>query len=704
MFTSIRAKISAIVVSILLLSTVIISWYTRAAVLRDVDMVRSRAEESVLGLFFVYLDAEYMALQDYEQKALDTRKRTIRDNAAVMISAFDRYHELAAQGVMSDEKAKRACFELIRKTRFGNNDYFYLYDSRLVGLAHPEVSMEGRDMSQGKDVQGVPFGPMMMKIALEQKEGFLSIHWNKLGSDRPVPKLLYVRHYPRWDWILGTGIYLDDIEEELARERERIIRDLRLAWPRIEFDEIGQLFIFDEDGRVVIPPAKAPPGFAGTINLRTGRKVLADLIQVSRQDGRLAYEVNDSSGESMEKLAYVRLFTPFNWYVAASTERRLVEEPALRLIRNQVFISGATLVLAMLLIAWVVGRICAPISRLTAVTADIARGDLDRAKRSLEVLPELKEEAGPGEQDRGLDETGRLLRAFFAMTANLHSLVGKVHDSGVLVKESAASISRTGRSIETAVEEQAASTREVSATAREISSTAAALAQSMNELALSATDAAALADDGLTGLIEMGHSMERLTVARQAVSNRLSAISDKASVIGRIVTTISKVSEKTNLLSLNASIEAEKAGEYGQGFSVVAREVRKLADQTEVAVHDISRMVEEMRSAVSDGVMEMDKFDHEVSQGVRDVASISGGLGEVIERMRALEPGLAQANQGMQGQNEGAGQISVAMAELSKTVEATKNALHEFMESAMRLASATGEMESEVSHFKVGKS
>ncbi len=697
MFSSIRSKISIIIVFILLLSTVVISWHTRVVVLRDMGLVRDRAEDGLLGLFFVYLDAEYMALQDHEQKALEIRKRTIRDNAAVMVSAMDRYSEMVGQGILSEDKAKKAVFDLIRKTRFGNDDYFFLYSSKLLALAHPDPSMEGRDLSEGRDVQGVPYGPMMIRLAREQKEGFLSIYWNKLGSDRPVPKLLYVRAYPRWDWILGTGIYIDDIAEEVNQERERIVRDLRLAWPKIEFDETGELFIFDDQGRVVVPPHKAPPSFADTINLRTGRKVLADLAQAARADGRLVYEVRDSTGRSEEKQALVHLFNPFNWYVAAATERSQVEEPAMNLIRNQMAIGGTILVLAMVLIAWVVGRICAPLTRLTGVAADIASGDLATAQNGLE---EFSQSQGTV-LERNLDETGRLLSMFATMTANLHSLVLKVQRSGVLVKESAASISRSGHSIETAVEEQAASTRQVSATAREISTTAAELAQSMNEVSLGAKDAALLADDGLAGLIKMGHSMERLSDARQSISVRLSAINDKASVIGRIVTTISKVSEKINLLSLNASIEAEKAGEYGQGFSVVAREIRKLADQTEVAVHDITRMIEEMRSAVDNGVTEMNTFDREVSQGVRDVAVISSGLGEVIERVRSLEPRFATANQGMQGQSLGAGQISQAMGELHLTVEATKNSLHEFMEAAMRLADAISEMEAEVSHFRV---
>ena len=99
-----------------------------------------------------------------------------------------------------------------------------------------------------------------------------------------------------------------------------------------------------------------------------------------------------------------------------------------------------------------------------------------------------------------------------------------------------------------------------------------------------------------------------------------------------MVTTITKVADQTNLLSINAAIEAEKAGEYGRGFLVVAREIRRLADQTAVATLDIENMVRQMQDAVSAGVMQMDKFADEVRSGVGQVGEINGQMGQIIER------------------------------------------------------------------------
>ena len=113
--------------------------------------------------------------------------------------------------------------------------------------------------------------------------------------------------------------------------------------------------------------------------------------------------------------------------------------------------------------------------------------------------------------------------------------------------------------------------------------------------------------------------------------------------INLVVTTITKVADQTNLLSINAAIEAEKAGEYGLGFLVVAREIRRLADQTAVATLDIERMVKEMQYSVSAGVMEMDKFSEQVRQVVSEVGTIGGQLGQIITSVqglvRAVRPG-----------------------------------------------------------------
>ena len=127
-----------------------------------------------------------------------------------------------------------------------------------------------------------------------------------------------------------------------------------------------------------------------------------------------------------------------------------------------------------------------------------------------------------------------------------------------------------------------------------------------------------------------------------------------------------------------AAIEAEKAGEYGRGFLVVAREIRRLADQTGQATLDIERMVKEMQGAVSSGVMEMDRFSDQVRRNVTDVRTIGRSMTDIIGSVDETSRSFGTVREGMRSQAAGAGQISEAMASLSSNAKATADAVREF--------------------------
>jgi methyl-accepting chemotaxis protein WspA len=165
--------------------------------------------------------------------------------------------------------------------------------------------------------------------------------------------------------------------------------------------------------------------------------------------------------------------------------------------------------------------------------------------------------------------------------------------------------------------------------------------------------------------------------AAGSINARLAVLSEKAGNISQVVTTITKVADQTNLLSLNAAIEAEKAGEYGRGFAVVATEIRRLADQTAVATYDIEQMVREIQSAVAAGVMGMDKFSEEVRRGMQDVQQVGGQLSQVIQQVQALAPRVEAVNEGMQAQASGAEQITQALTQLSEAAQQTVDSLRQ---------------------------
>jgi methyl-accepting chemotaxis protein len=273
------------------------------------------------------------------------------------------------------------------------------------------------------------------------------------------------------------------------------------------------------------------------------------------------------------------------------------------------------------------------------------------------------------------DEWRLIEEALNLMTQHLGGLITQVQRAGIQVTTSATQLAAAGKQLESTVTEQVASTNQVVATTTEIAATSQELAQTMQGIAAVADETTTAAASSHAGLARMEATMQQMEIATRTIAERLAAIQERAGDITSVVTTITKVADQTNLLSLNAAIEAEKAGEYGRGFAVVAREIRRLADQTAVATLQIERIVNDMRASVSAGVVGMDQFAHEVQQGVEHVREVGTQLGQIIARVQALTPRFDTVNQGMQAQAEGAQQISEAMGQLREAVEQTATSL-----------------------------
>ncbi|MBD2457492.1 methyl-accepting chemotaxis protein [Nostoc sp. FACHB-87] len=339
------------------------------------------------------------------------------------------------------------------------------------------------------------------------------------------------------------------------------------------------------------------------------------------------------------------------------------------------------------------------------VTSVVSRSLGSRVSQVVDVAEQIS--AGdftlslPENELKTKDELGQIMASFQIMLQKLSTLIRQVQSSGIQVTTSATLVGAAGTQLETTLTEQVASTNQVTATAKEIAATSKELAHTMEQVVTMSQATTTAANISQTDLQRMETSMRQLATATNTIATRLGIISEKANNINNIVLTITKVADQTNLLSLNAAIEAEKAGEYGLGFAVVAREIRRLADQTAVATLDIEQMVKQMQSSVSTGVMEMDKFAAEVGRSVADVSHISSQVGQIIQQVQDLNPRFAAVNQGMEMQSLGAQQISDAMVQLSSTSIQTADSLREINQALAQLNQVARGLRQEVSVFKV---
>lgn len=299
------------------------------------------------------------------------------------------------------------------------------------------------------------------------------------------------------------------------------------------------------------------------------------------------------------------------------------------------------------------------------------------------------------------DEFGAIESGFNEMAESLAGLVAQAQRSSVQVTTSVTEIAATSKQQQATATETAATTTEIGATSREIAATSRDLVRTMTEVTSAADQASSLAGSGQQGLARMEETMHQVMGAADLVNAKLGILNEKASNITQMVVTIVKVADQTNLLSLNAAIEAEKAGEYGRGFSVVATEVRRLADQTAVATYDIEQMVREIQSAVSAGVMGMDKFSEEVRRGMFEVQQVGEQLSQIIHQVQALAPRVLMVNEGMQAQAIGAEQINQALAQLSDASTQTVESLRQASFAIDELSQVASGLRGGVSRFKV---
>lgn len=373
------------------------------------------------------------------------------------------------------------------------------------------------------------------------------------------------------------------------------------------------------------------------------------------------------------------------WTVVARRTKADVMRGANAAIMRNVALGLSAIVLVGGLLLVVTRRIANRV-RLAAGAADrIARGDL---------TAQIEESATP-------DETGALMRSMRTMDSNLNGLVGNVKQAGIRLNSTATEIAATSKQQEAATATFGAASNQIAAAVKEISTTGQDLVRTMESVNRMAEETAQLAGTGRAGLHGMESVMQELDAGTRSIAEKLGAINDRSQKITSVITAITKVADQTNILSINAAIEAEKAGEFGAGFLVIAREIRRLADQTASATLEIEQMVQQMQSAVSSGVMEMDRFSDQVRRGVRDVATAGTQLTEIINRVNSSTESFKQVNESMQAQSEGAHQISDAMTSLVGTARQTSQSAQEFGRAAEDLQAAIGTLREAVSQFKL---
>ncbi len=364
---------------------------------------------------------------------------------------------------------------------------------------------------------------------------------------------------------------------------------------------------------------------------------------------------------------------------------------------------------AMILSRDELGKVTEEFNRMAQTIEDNQANELaatNTLRAKVDSLLEVVSKAASGDLTgkvsiTGSDAIGQLGNGLAKMFENLRSLLNNVQKAGIQVTTSATEIAASARQQEATGIEQAQTSVEILSTTKEISANTSQLLKTMEDATAVADYTTNATAEAQNNLKRMDSTMQHMVSATDSINAKLAALSEKASNINSVLITITKVADQTNILSLNAAIEAEKAGEAGRGFSVVATEIRRLADQTSVSTWDIEQMLKEMQSAVSASVMGMDKFSEEIRRSVGEVRQVTDQLSGVMDQVQKLAPQFDAVLQGMQSQAIGASQISDTMMQLNDATQQTVESLKATSEAVHQLQYAAGDLQSSVSNFAV---
>ncbi|MFZ2961194.1 MAG: methyl-accepting chemotaxis protein [Candidatus Ozemobacteraceae bacterium] len=415
-------------------------------------------------------------------------------------------------------------------------------------------------------------------------------------------------------------------------------------------------------------------------NQRLSREAEKDVLPVVGQG-----EVLDAR---FENCILAAVETAEKTWTTAAGELTLALEKRDRALCRERFLAllstAAALLFSCLLVGAIIRSIVVPLREGEAAARRLAEGDF---------TVELK-------IDR-TDEIGTLFTAVEAMRHGLGDLVRQVQTAAVQVAATAGQIAAASSHQETIVSDFSSSTTESAAAVKEITATALELSQTMQEVKESSGRTRQLAGEGTKELASVEETMRDLSEATTGISGKLALIQSNADAINAVVVTMTRVADQTNLLSLNASIEAEKAGTWGRGFSVVAREIRRLADQTAASALDIERMIVEMRTSVEGGMAAMEQLTARVERGVHASNELGRHFIAIVDDLQLLMPRFEGVTDGMQAQAAGARQISQAMSNLNDGARQAVSSLKQFNAATTHLREASRTLHTEVSRFRV---
>jgi len=466
--------------------------------------------------------------------------------------------------------------------------------------------------------------------------------------------------------VLSSDIMLDDVI--------RKVLDVKVG-------SSGYAFVIDKTGTILIHPNKE------LVLKKKFQEVASGISDLSAKLAAAPSGGFEYSVDGADRIASYARIPAADWYLCITATKSEIFAPVTKQVQALLLLGAVFLAAGITVVFMVVRRLLSPLGMLCSRVADLAEGEGDLTRRI----------------DVGTrhDEIGELAEKLNRFVENMGSIISQIAVASRSLASESNALTSTAMSISVGAEAVAGQTAAIATASEEMAATASDIASNCHRAAESAERAAGTTQAGFKVVTSTVDGIRQRGELTKENAEAISSLGERSEQIGAIVATIEDIADQTNLLALNAAIEAARAGEQGRGFAVVADEVRALAERTTRATKEIGTMIraiqQETRSAIAsmeDGVKGTDK-------GIREAARLEGALASILEQVNEVTMQVNQIATAAEEQGATTGEITNNIQQVTTVVQETASGAQESAQSAGRLSELSGELQRIVGKFKL---